>query len=64
MRNPFGMNRRKFMEIGIYTISGTMAAVSGAALARFALGPSFDRNGLKSNWRRGKVTVAASKELS
>ena len=37
------MNRRKFMEIGIYTISGTMAAVSGAALARFALGPSFDR---------------------
>ena len=31
------------MEIGIYTISGTMALVSGAILARFAIGPSFDK---------------------
>lgn len=43
MSNRSGMNRRKFMEIGIYTISGTMAVVSGAALARFAIGPSFDK---------------------
>lgn len=37
------MNRRKFMEIGICTISGTMALASGAVLARFAIGPSFDK---------------------
>jgi len=43
MGNPSGMNRRKFMEIGIYTISATIAAVSGAALARFAVGRSFDK---------------------
>ena len=43
MCNPSGMNRRKFMEIGIFTISGTMAAVSGVALVRFAVGPAFDK---------------------
>jgi len=31
------------MEIGIFTISGMMAAVSGAALARFSVGPAFDK---------------------
>jgi Rieske Fe-S protein len=42
------LNRRKFMEIGIYTITGTIAAVSGVALARFAVGSSFDKT--KSKW--------------
>ena len=37
------LNRRKFMEIGIYTITGTIAAVSSVALARFAVGPSFNK---------------------
>ena len=36
------------MEFGIYAISGTMAAVSGVALARFAVGPSFDTK--RSKW--------------
>ena len=36
------------MEIGIYTITGTIAAVSGVALARFAVGSSFDKT--KSKW--------------
>jgi len=42
------MNRRKFMELGIYTISGTMVAVSSVTLARFAVGPSFDKK--RSKW--------------
>jgi len=42
------MNRRKFMEIGIYTISGTIAAVSGVALAGFSIGTSFRKE--KSKW--------------
>ena len=37
------MNRRKFMQIGICTISGAMTLAGGAVLARFAIGPSFDR---------------------
>jgi hypothetical protein len=32
MGNESDLNRRKFMEIGIYTITGTIAAVSGVAL--------------------------------
>ena len=48
MRNPTGINRRKFMEFGIYTITGTIAAVSSVALARFAVGPSFDKK--RSKW--------------
>ena len=36
------------MEIGIYTITGTIAAVSGVALTRFAVGSSFDKT--KSKW--------------
>ena len=42
------MNRRKFMELGIYTITGTVAAVSSVTLARFAVGPSLDKK--RSKW--------------
>lgn len=48
MGNESDLNRRKFMEIGIYAISGTIAAVSGVALTRFAIGPSFNKK--KSKW--------------
>lgn len=41
------INRRKFMEIGIFAITGTIAAVSTAALARFAVGPSFEKEQAK-----------------
>jgi len=41
------VNRRKFMEIGIYTITGSIAAVSSVALARFAVGPSFEKEQAK-----------------
>ena len=36
------VTRRKFMEISIYGITGTIAVVSGAVLARFAVGPAFE----------------------
>jgi len=48
MGNDSEINRRKFMEIGIYSISGTIAAVSGVALTRFAIGPSFKK--MKAKW--------------
>ena len=48
MGNESDLNRRKFMEIGIYGISGTIAAVSGVALTRFAIGSSFEKK--KSKW--------------
>jgi Rieske Fe-S protein len=48
MEKDSDLNRRKFMEIGIYTITGTIAAVSGVALARFAVGTSFEKK--KSKW--------------
>jgi hypothetical protein len=48
MGNESDLNRRKFMEIGIYTITGTIAAVSGVALARFAVGSSFEKK--QSKW--------------
>src|SRR5210317_1905113 len=48
MEKKSDINRRKFMEIGIYTITGTIAAVSGVALTRFAVGSSFDKT--KSIW--------------
>jgi Rieske Fe-S protein len=48
MEKESDLNRRKFMEIGIYTITGTIASVSGVALARFAVGSSFDKS--KSIW--------------
>ena len=42
------VNRRKFMEVGIYTIGGTIAAASSMALATFAVGPSFKKE--KAKW--------------
>ena len=48
MEKESDLNRRKFMEIGIYTITGTIAAISSAALARFAVGRSFEKK--KSRW--------------
>jgi Rieske Fe-S protein len=48
MEKEADLNRRKFMEIGIYTITGGIAAISGVALARFAVGTSFEKN--KSKW--------------
>jgi menaquinol-cytochrome c reductase iron-sulfur subunit len=41
------LSRRKFMEVGIFAITGTIAAVSTAALARFAVGPSFEKEQVK-----------------
>lgn len=35
-------DRRKFMELGIVVIGGAIFTVSGAAMARFAIGTSFD----------------------
>ena len=40
MGNESDMNRRKFMEVGIYAITGAITVVSGVALARFAVGTS------------------------
>jgi len=40
MSDESDLNRRKFMEVGIYAITGAITAVSGIALARFAVGPS------------------------
>ena len=48
MSSTSDMNRRKFLEIGIYTIGGSIAAVSGATLAGFAIGPSF--NAQRAKW--------------
>jgi len=41
MSDESDLNRRKFMEVGIYAITGAITAISGIALARFAVGPSF-----------------------
>lgn len=48
MGSESDLNRRKFMEIGIYTITGAITVVSGVALARFAVGPSLRAE--KSKW--------------
>jgi len=48
MEKESDMNRRKFMEIGIYTITGSIAAVCSLALARFTVGKSFEKK--KSRW--------------
>jgi Rieske Fe-S protein len=42
------VDRRKFMEVGIYTITGTIAAISSVALARFAVGHSLEKR--ESKW--------------
>lgn len=41
------VNRRKFMEVGIYSITGAITVVSGVALARFAVGQSFRKEKVK-----------------
>ncbi len=41
------VNRRKFMEIGIYSITGAITVVSGVALVRFAVGQSFRKETVK-----------------
>jgi Rieske Fe-S protein len=41
MSNESGLDRRKFMEIGIYTICGSIVTLSAFVLARFAVGLSF-----------------------
>lgn len=41
MSNESGLGRRKFMEIGIYAITGAIAALSTFVLTRFAVGLSF-----------------------
>ena len=48
MSNESGLDRRKFMEIGIYTISGTIAALSAFVLGRFGVGLSFVKK--RSKW--------------
>ncbi len=48
MNKVSDLDRRKFMEIGIYAISGTIAAISGFVLARFAVGSSLKKE--KSKW--------------
>jgi menaquinol-cytochrome c reductase iron-sulfur subunit len=48
MGNESDLNRRKFMEVGIYTITGAISVVSGIALARFAVGPSLRKE--KGKW--------------
>ena len=47
MDKESNLNRRKFMEIGIYSITGGIAAVSSVALARFAVGSSFNKKNSK-----------------
>ena len=47
MGNESDMNRRKFMEVGIYTITGAITVVSGIALTRFAVGHSFRKEKVK-----------------
>ena len=42
------LSRRKFMEVGIFAITGSITAVSATARARFAVGPSFEKE--KSKW--------------
>ena len=63
MEKKSDVNRRKFMEIGIYTITGTIAAVSGVALARFAVGTSFEKkNPNGSSWTQ-KTSKMPTKDL-
>lgn len=43
-------SRRQFVKVGIYTIGCAMVLASGATLARFAVGTSFDKK--RSKWVR------------
>ena len=56
MNKESEVNRRKFMEIGIYSIGGTIAAASSVALATFAVGPSFNKD--KSKWIEVELEAA------
>ncbi len=60
MGNESEINRRKFMEVGIYTIGGTIAAASSVALATFAVGPSFKKD--KSKWIEVELEADADKD--
>ncbi len=60
MGNESEINRRKFMEVGIYTIGGTIAAASSVALATFAVGPSFNKD--KSKWIEVELEADADKD--
>jgi len=51
--NDSDVGRRKFFEIGIYAITGTIALVSTAALALFTIGPSFRKK--RSRWVEVKL---------
>ena len=53
MGNDSDVGRRKFFEIGIYAITGTIALVSTAALALFTIGPSFRKR--RSRWVEVKL---------
>lgn len=47
MEEKVDKGRRKFMEAGVFTITGCIAAVSGITLTGFAVGPSFEKQKLK-----------------
>lgn len=50
------------MEIGIYTISGTIAVVGSTALARFAIGPSFDKK--RPKWIEVELEEKTARRVS
>jgi len=48
--------RRKFMEAGVFTITGCIAAVSGIALTRFGIGSAFEET--ESQWIEADISPA------
>jgi Rieske Fe-S protein len=48
--------RRKFMEVGVFTIAGCIAAVSGVALTRFGIGPAFEET--ESQWIEAGLSLS------
>jgi len=48
MGKEYDLNRRKFMEVGIYVITGAITLVSGIALTIFSVGLSFRKE--KTKW--------------
>jgi Rieske Fe-S protein len=48
-------SRRKFMEIGVYTITGCIAVVSGAVLTRFGIGSAMDNQ--DSKWVEADILL-------
>ena len=60
MNKESEVNRRKFMEIGIYSIGGTIAAASSVALATFAVGPSFKNE--KAKWIEVELEAGADND--